>query len=517
MQVVWFKRDLRVQDHRALAAAAACGDVLPLYIAEPALWREADMSARHWAFIAETIAELREDLAALGQPLIVRVGEAVDVLRDLHRDGLLTALWSHEETGKDWTFQRDKKVLSWCRSEGVPWTEIQNHGVQRRLKSRNGWASGWDRLMAEPVTEPPALKPLGLDPGAMPSASDLGLFPDVCPGRQPGGRKAGLERLQSFLTVRGETYRSAMSSPLEGAEACSRLSPYLAWGALSMREISQANQTRRRNLPKEGATLWRGSLSSFSGRLHWHCHFMQKLEDEPGVEYRNFHSAYDGIRPSAPDQDRLHAWATGQTGLPFLDACMRSVRATGWLNFRMRAMVMATASCHLWLDWRAPGLELARLFTDYEPGLHWSQVQMQSGTTGINTVRIYNPVKQGHDQDPTGAFTRAWLPELAAIADKHLQEPWNADNAADVLGKAYPERVVDHVAAAKAARDQIWAVRRGSEFRSEAAAVQARHGSRKSGIPNRGQRGTKRGAKRGQKAATQTEPPQLDLPLGGDR
>ena len=142
---------------------------------------------------------------------------------------------------------------------------------------------------------------------------------------------------------------------------------------------------------------------------------------------------------------------------------------------------------------------------------------MQSGTTGINTVRIYNPVKQGHDQDPTGAFTRAWLPELAPIADKHLQEPWKADNAADVLGKAYPERVVDHVAAAKAAREQIWAVRRGSEFRSEAAAVQARHGSRKSGIPNRGQRGIKRGAKRGQKAASQTEPPQLDLPLGGDR
>ena len=144
---------------------------------------------------------------------------------------------------------------------------------------------------------------------------------------------------------------------------------------------------------------------------------------------------------------------------------------------------------------------MARYFTDYEPGIHWSQSQMQSGTTGINTVRIYNPVKQGIDQDPTGEFTRRWVPELAAIPDKHLQEPWKAENAGDVLGKAYPERIIDHLEAAKDARQKIWAVRRGDDFRTEAARIQHKHGSRKSGIPNRGQRPRRKTS-------------QLALPLG---
>ena len=117
---------------------------------------------------------------------------------------------------------------------------------------------------------------------------------------------------------------------------------------------------------------------------------------------------------------------------------------------------------------------------------------MQSGTTGINTVRIYNPVKQGFDQDPTGAFTRKWVPELDKIPDKYLQEPWKAENARDVLGKAYPIRIVDHIAAAREARDRIWAVRRGADFNAEASAVAAKHGSRKSGIPHRGQRAKKK-------------------------
>lgn len=487
MQIVWFKRDLRAQDHRALVQAAQQGDVLPLYIVEPELWHQPDASERQWAFVSECLAELRENLAALGQPLVMRFGNVIEVLDQFRQDGLLSALWSHEETGNGWTFARDKAVGAWCRAHGVPWHEIQNHGVQRRLASRNGWANRWDAFMAEALSKPPALKPLSLDPGNFPT--NLNLPPDPCPQRQVGGRTAGLERLESFLTSRGRTYRRAMSSPLEGADACSRVSPHLAWGTLSMREVMQATWAQQVQNKTQGvAGGWAGSLRSFSGRLHWHCHFIQKLEDAPRLEFQNMHRAYDGLRPREPDQTRLRAWAAGETGLPFLDACMRSLRATGWLNFRMRAMVMATASYHLWLDWRAPGLELARLFTDYEPGIHWSQVQMQSGTTGINTVRIYNPVKQGQDQDPTGAFTRAWVPELAEIPDAVLQEPWKAENAGRILGNTYPEPIIDHLASAREARDKVWAIRRGRVFPTEAHKIQNKHGSRKSGIQNRGQR-----------------------------
>ena len=507
MQVVWFKRDLRVLDHRALFRACERGATLPLYVVEPEYWSLSDASGRHWDFVAESLVELREDLGRCGQPLIVRTGEITDILKNIHVHNPISGLWSHEETGNAWTYQRDRRVAAWCRAAGVEWCELQNHGVQRRLRTRDGWAKSWDRLMAEPITSKPALKAISTELGAIPSARDLGLPTDLPVDRQLGGREAAVERLQSFLHVRGETYRTAMSSPLQGAQACSRLSPHLAWGTLSMREAAQATWARQRDLKAQSGrakSQWRGSLSSFTGRLHWHCHFIQKLEDEPRIEFENLHKGYDGIRPSAPDSERLQAWARGETGLPFVDACMRSLRATGWLNFRMRAMVMATASYHLWLDWRAPGLELARFFTDYEPGIHWSQVQMQSGTTGINTVRIYNPVKQGHDQDPTGAFTRRWVPELAAIPDRHLQEPWTAEKADAVLGRVYPRPIIDHLAAAKEARQKVWAVRGNSEFRAQAASIQTKHGSRKSGIPNRGRRSTQTG---------NSQPSQLSLPF----
>lgn len=498
IHLVWFKRDLRVQDHRVLAHAAKQGPVLPLYVVEDELWRQPDMSTRQWAFVAECLNDLREQLHTLGQPLVVRRGDAVEVFSEIHTDIGIATLWSHEETGNAWTYRRDKRVSDWCGNQGIFWNEIQQNGTQRRLKSRNGWAKRWDSYMAKAITDPPALQPLSdLTPGDIPSAVDLNLKDDCCLGRQKGGRESGLERLHTFLHERGERYRTEMSNPLAGSTTCSRISAHLAWGTLSMREVAQVTWKRQRELkhmPSGVSRAWRGALTSFSGRLHWHCHFIQKLEDDPKLEFQNFHSAYDGLRPTGSDHERLEAWVNGETGLPFVDACMRSLAATGWLNFRMRAMLTAVASYHLWLDWRKPGEHLARQFTDYEPGIHWPQIQMQSGTTGINTIRIYNPVKQGYDQDPEGIFVRRWVPELAEIDARYLQEPWKADNAGDVLGKAYPFPVVDHLAAAKEARQKIWAVRRGNAFRNEADAIQDKHGSRKSGVPMRGQRKGKNSA-----------------------
>lgn len=486
--VLWFKRDLRVADNAALAAACvAGGPVLPIYIAEPELWAQPDASARQWAFIADSLEELRAELGALGAPLIVRVGAAVDVLERARSQLGVARVVSHEETGNLWSFARDRHVAAWARAQGVVWEEVPQAGVIRRLSDRDGWQRHRDaRIRRAPIPTPTALRSVSdIDPGAIPSARDLGLAACGITDRQPGGRGAALSTLGSFLTERGQTYRKAMSSPLDGAWACSRLSPHLAFGTLSMQEANRAAAARRAEV-KGTRTGWIGSLNSFTSRIAWRDHFMQKLEDAPRIETTCLHSAYEGLRPRDPDAMRLHAWETGQTGLPFVDACMRSLIHTGWINFRMRSMLMAVASYHLWLDWRSTGPHLARMFTDYEPGIHWPQVQMQSGTTGMNTVRIYNPVKQGHDQDPTGAFTRRWLPELAPVPDAHLQEPWLWEGAGGVLGRTYPEPIVDVKAAAKAARDAVWGVRKGADFRGEAQSIVKKHASRKS--PNRATR-----------------------------
>jgi deoxyribodipyrimidine photo-lyase len=489
LHIVWFKRDLRIEDHRPLAMAAHAGAVLPLYIAEPELWAQPDVSARQWAFAAESLAELQAALADLGQSLCVMTGDAVSILQRIHESHGIAALWSHEETGNGWTYARDLRVATWTKAEGIAWHEPRQFGVVRRLKSRNGWAKAWDHDMVQPITPPPAaLQAIPGDwPTHIPSAIELGLKPDPCPFRQAGGREVALSTLDSFLNERGRDYRSQMSSPVTAFDASSRLSPHLTWGTISMREVAQASWKRMRNLKMENrpdAKNSRASMISFSGRQHWHCHFIQKLEDEPSIEFENLHSAYDGIRPDVADFARLEAWSTGNTGYPFIDACMRALNQHGWINFRMRAMLMSFASYHLWLPWRESGLHLARKFVDYEPGIHWSQVQMQSGTTGINTMRIYNPVKQGYDQDPAGIFVRTFVPEVEAVPDAFVHEPWLWPGATNL---AYPPPFVDNAAAAKAARDALYVIRKSAGHKAAARKIVDKHGSRKSGMPMTGQ------------------------------
>ena len=143
-------------------------------------------------------------------------------------------------------------------------------------------------------------------------------------------------------------------------------------------------------------------------------------------------------------------------------------------------MLMSFASYDLWLPWQEAGLVLARRFTDYEPGIHWPQCQMQAGETGINTVRIYSPVKQGYDQDTGGDFIRRWVAELADVPDAYLHEPWRmSPEERTALCPNYPERIVEHAAAAKSAKDAIYALRRLPGARAEAKRVVTKHGSRK--------------------------------------
>ena len=474
--LVWFKRDLRLSDHPALTLAGSLGSVLPLYVVEPEYWALPDASARQWAFTRESLQDLRQALALHGAPLILRTGDAVTVLDRLCRQHKITRIVSHEETGNLWTYARDRRVAAWARGAGVEWTELPQSGVVRRLPSRDGWARARDAMIAGPVLPVPGLAAVGgVEPGVLPTARALRLPDDRCPHRQTGGRTQGLALLDSFLAQRGESYRSAMSSPLTGERACSRLSPHLALGTISAREAAQATTQRQSSRP---GGRWGGALTSFHSRLAWRDHFMQKLEDQPSIELRPLHPGAEAARPRLTDATLLAAWAAGETGMPFLDACMRYLAATGWLNFRMRAMVTSFASYHLWLDWRISGTHLARMFTDYEPGIHWPQVQMQSGTTGINIPRIYNPVKQGLDQDPTGTFTRRWLPELAAVPDTFLQEPWKWPDATRLLGRRYPDPIVDVATAARAARDAIWSARRSPDFASTAATIVTKHASR---------------------------------------
>jgi len=508
--LVWFKRDLRVHDHAPLAAAQSHPDALGLFIIEPEWLCSPECDSSHVDFALGCLLELRAALALRGMPLLVRVGSAVEVLEKLHAEVGFSHVLSHEETGTGWSYQRDLNVAAWCRSQRVLWQEFTQTGVVRRLRSRSGWAKRWQSRMDAPlhVLSDSFNAAVSVAQPDLPTLASLGFAPH---GKtlQTAGEKAAQQTLQSFLQSRGHNYRKAISSPLSAEDGCSRLSPHLAFGTLSMRTVHQATEAAIASTNDRGLAY---ALRGFAGRLRWHCHFMQKLEDEPGIEFNNFARACDGLREDDFNQEHFAAWCAGQTGYPMVDACMRSLKATGWLNFRMRAMLVSFSSYHLWLHWREPGLFLARQFLDFEPGMRWSQMQMQSGTTGINTLRMYSPTKQAQDQDPEGIFIRRWVPELARVPLPYLAKPWTMDisvqrMAGCIIGADYPAPIVDDKVALKLAKDRLYGLRQTSAARTEASGVHARHGSRKSGLPATGQ-----GRKAKRIAKTPTEPsPQGDL------
>lgn len=519
--VVWFKRDLRTPDHAALRAAARHrpgGEVLCLYIVEPGLWAQRDAAAQHWAFVRESLIDLDQALQAQGGQLLVMQGEATDVLQRLWEATHFAALFAHEETGNDFTYQRDLAVGQWCRSRQVAWAEAPQFGVVRRLANRNHWQSAWQAHMARPVMAIPDLRfaPLPWPNAAWPSAAELGLASETPRLRQQGGRSEALDVLQAFLTDRCGQYRGGISSPLSAPSACSRLSPYLAHGCLSMREVVQSTQARMADLADDEplSKRQRAGLSAFLSRLHWHCHFIQKLESEPELEWRNLHRGYDGLREGEFNAAHFEALTQGRTGWPMVDACVAMLRETGWVNFRMRAMLVSVAAYPLWLHWREVGLWLARQFLDYEPGIHWSQLQMQSGTTGINTTRVYNPIKQARDHDPQGHFVRRWLPAMRKVPPQWLFEPWlmppEVQAACGVhVGTDIPLPVVDLASATREAKARLHGLRAQPEVKAAKAAIVDKHGSRS---PRGTHTGTKGRGKRPEKTTAAAEPsPQMSL------
>jgi len=469
INIFWFKRDLRLLDNEPLNNAVSQKEkLLLIYCFEPCLKKNKHYSTKHWNFIKESINDLNIYLKNIDTHIHTYNKEITDVLKEIQEKFIVKKIFSHNETGLNVTYERDIFLKEYCQDNSIQWEEEINNGVFRGLKNRKNWIKKWQDHMKSPVVLFKGEKNdfINIKKNQYFKVKDSKIL-------QKGGASSGIKYLDSFLYSRLTKYQNNISKPEASRTSCSRLSPYISWGNISTRYAWQRAKEQIQN----GKSKFQ--LNGFTSRLRWQAHFIQKFEMECQMEFRSVNKGYQNlVKPI--NKKFISAWEKGKTGYPLVDASMRCVVETGYLNFRMRALLVSFLTHHLWQPWQSGVIHLARNFLDFEPGIHYSQFQMQAGETGINMIRIYNPTKNAKEHDKEGIFIKKWIPELKKIPTPLLFEPWkmsliDQETYECKIGKDYPNPIVDISETYKYAASKLWRIKSDPKVKEESSRILQKH------------------------------------------
>ena len=492
--VVWHRKHLRTEDHRALAAAVAENDVVcPLFVFDPTFYGDAGLACdARVRFLHEAVTSLDrlygaapvESVAMTAEASIDRLvetavsdgGYADRTTTDTARSGALEAsdtpgltvgygdpvILLSRFVDRGWSvltmatptsrygYRRDDRVRQRC---GDAVTFISGDGlVRNEERSRSEWqthAEAW--LTGDQQT--PSFAESGttravIDTGVTPACVDDAF--DIAPAKTQvptGTHRKAMARLRAFVDDI-QSYPENISAPQAARDGTSGLSPYLNFGLLSVRQVYQ--------YVTDNAPACRGR-KMYLDRLYWNLHYNQKLADWPGWTDQAVNPVLAGFNEDTHDPALVEAWKDGQTGFPMVDAAVRCLRRTGWLNFRMRAMCASFFTHILHQPWWIGADWYHHHLIDSDVGINYTQWQSQAGLIGKPSQRVYNPRKQVRDHDPTGEWITRWVPELSPLPAEFLDRPERAPLSVQAdcgvrIGEAYPYPVVDF----EARRGTFW-------------------------------------------------------------
>ncbi|GAA3909873.1 deoxyribodipyrimidine photo-lyase [Halomonas cibimaris] len=467
LQLVWFRSDLRIHDNRALAAAAARGPVIAVFLHSPAQWQAHGHGANQIDFLRRGVEALREALHGLNIPLLQRLvprfNDAPRALAAIAEEYDAAALHFNCEYALN-EQRRDAAVQTAFNDAGRAC-----HGYHDAVAFAPGelltgkgdyygvftpFAKAWHRhISAERLAlddAPAAQAPLDVPAEAQP-ALDIPLEDEPVDGRQwPAGEDAAADHLARFLRFRGRHYQSQRDFP--GVRGTSALSPYLALGMVSWRQCMNAVMSENDGRLAEGDA----GLAAWVNELIWREFYRHVAAGFPRVCRRQPFKASTRALEWRNDDAGFAAWCEGRTGYPLVDAAMRQLVATGWMHNRLRMVTAMFLAKHLLIDWRRGEAFFMRHLIDGEfcannGGWQWAA---STGTDAVPYFRIFNPTTQSTRFDPDTEFIARWVPELASLAPRARHDPPAAERAR----LKYPAPVVEHKAARKRALEAFKAL-----------------------------------------------------------